>query len=111
MADIKPALTPEQWGPGNGFTGPRSAMEGPDAWIEGDDLWFAPSDAEWIPESRHAVAALALHGQPFGFDFVDVLRLREIAEQIDKKELPEAWSDRLRDVADRIVALLPPREE
>jgi hypothetical protein len=57
--------------------------------------------------SRHGLAALALHGQPFGFTREDavsvgagVLALRESGCDLLAAELQR--------VADRIVALLPP---
>lgn len=53
-------------------------------------------------QELHALAALALYGQRFGFTHEDVRRLRGVAEELVR--------DDLHDLADRIEALLPPRE-
>lgn len=75
------------------------------------------------PPARHALAALALHGQSFGFTWEDVDRLREMqmdvggefahitdAEQRALLEMDvrmeRVW---MLDLADRIADLLPPR--
>lgn len=76
MSEIKPALSPEEWG----------AV--PDLFVE-----------VGCPE-RHAFAARALHGQPFGFTWEDVDTLRESPPD---ESLLDA-------IADRVAALLPPRE-
>lgn len=52
---------------------------------------------------RHALAALCLHGQPFGFTQEDVDAVLVAADEADM--------DELQSVADRIEALLPPRKE
>lgn len=58
---------------------------------------------------RRAIAALCLHGQPFGFTQEDVKGLRNIAEAIAEDfEPPDPF---LLSIANRIVALLPPRED
>jgi hypothetical protein len=65
--------------------------------------------------NRHALAALALHGQPFGFTWDDV-RTIWACEEWDRQRAesgrPYDWNDegrrRLRALADRIAALLPP---
>lgn len=79
------------------------------------------------PRDIHALAALCLHGQPFGFTREDVVRHRNVAEsirmslelqgpaatwdfpreEIDSKARHAAWHDSM---ADRIEALLPPEE-
>jgi hypothetical protein len=91
---IPPALTAEEW---------RRVAEHPQEYVSAE-----AQEAAVGVGSFHAVAAMALYGQPFGFDFTDRDRLREIADEIDRRGLPDAWSDRLRDVAARIAALLPP---
>ena len=58
------------------------------------------------PEHRHALAALALHGQPFGFTWDDVELLEGCAEL-----LPSPARISLRSIADRLASLLPPRKE
>lgn len=50
-------------------------------------------------KNLHALAALCLHGQPFGFTWEDVRVLRE-----------QFHVNLLQDLADRIAALLPPEE-
>lgn len=94
MEPVKPALTPEEW---------RQALDGEAPWLyRGDDD---------TPESDHIVAALYLHGQPFGFTHDDVRALRDMPPVPWRYggeggvEAVEAW---LRDLADRIEALLPP---
>jgi hypothetical protein len=101
VSEIKPALTEQEWidyGEGEDM-GPLKFEDyfgdlyvnqaGP---IEGKD--------------RHAIAAMALHKQPFGFSFTreDVAMLRNVIN-------PRHPSPRERaclDLADRISALLPP---
>lgn len=72
------------------------------------------------PRVSHAVAALALHGQPFGFTRADVSELRAAAKRALERSVDEVgafaetdWtmlntSNRLHALADRIAALLPP---
>ena len=70
------------------------------------------------PANRHALAALALHGQPFGFMAKDVKNLRETAEESDEGDASNDFylggyqvtvgSEWLLNLADRIAALLPP---
>lgn len=57
---------------------------------------------------RHALAALCLHGQPFGFSREDV-RLVEFIAEFDPQDHPDV--PKLRSLAARISALLPPEEE
>ncbi|HEU4563516.1 MAG TPA: hypothetical protein VFS05_02665 [Gemmatimonadaceae bacterium] len=66
------------------------------------------------PPARHALAALALHGQPFAPTPDDVRVLRETAELMEHP--PSAGAAvgergaRLRDLAERLAALLPPAD-
>jgi hypothetical protein len=86
MSEIKPALTGEEWESVKSDIVPETALGG------------------------HALAAMALHGQPFGFTHDDVLTLRLAADTHDN-DLD--WKERcfkLRDTADRIEALLPPED-
>jgi hypothetical protein len=55
---------------------------------------------------RHALAALALYGQPFGFTWDDVDRIRMAAMYY-----PGEMARALDGIGDRIAALLPPRGE
>lgn len=138
MADpVKPALTAKEWAalpapikrPGVGGAeyvkmGPKFAVEGFREDGAKPDAPFADCDCGEVgidhPETRHALAALALHGQPFGFTHEDADRLRNIlfdstwgafreeAAHLDPGNLDAAykWAESL---ADRIEALLPPR--
>lgn len=90
---IKPALTPEQWELQRQI-GPKHE-EG----HAGDFL--------------HQMAALFLHGQPFGFTWADVDAIRDLLAEHEGDSfhpLPQDERDRVRSLADRIAALLPPRE-
>lgn len=60
----------------------------------------------------HALAALCLHGQPFGFTREDVKVLREIHRYVrDGIEPCDQYDDsRILAIASRIEALLPPEE-
>lgn len=109
MSEIEPALTPEEWVREGGLMDEIQAREG----------WFEASVHE--PADRHRIAALALHGQPFGFTWDDVAGLREITSAyiglIDQAVASpasiageETLAQQLRALADRIAALLPPRE-
>jgi hypothetical protein len=100
--DIKPALTPEEW-------------------AENLNYWQEPGNPRRMhsefgdepdPEWEHALAALALHGQPFGFthDMADALR-RAIGRRVEWMQPIDDDTLLLQAIADRIAALLPPREE
>lgn len=87
-----PALSPEQWGDAN----ERAAVWG----------------ALMPPAERHQVAALALHGQPFGFTWEDVDDLTDIANAIKSEgsEWTDGYHERVRSLAQRIADLLPQRQ-
>jgi hypothetical protein len=93
---VEPALTPEEWA----FSDPVA-----------DDQW---ENAYGENMGRHAAAALALYGQPFGFTHADVDLLRGNLETcVDERGslyLADEHESKLQDLADRIAALLPPRE-
>lgn len=103
MADeVKPALAAEEWA--------NVCVEGE---CRNDALWemtrgWDPFDpdlrtVEDLP--HHALAALALHGQPFGFTREDVAALQmAIGYDPTTGHLSEA----LESLAARIAALLPP---
>jgi hypothetical protein len=91
---IKPALSSEEW---ERAQNPRTDF-----------------NEATIVARPHARAALALIGRPFGFTREDVRMLRETARR-DDEELrtgnnarTDIDSDALRNLADRIEALLPP---
>ena len=95
---IKPALTPEKW---------REALRWAPQRVLCD--FGPPVGVHYVEESvRHALAALALHGQPFGFAREDVATLRSWIWQDDAVGAGFAMRDRLVSLADRIAALLPP---
>jgi hypothetical protein len=102
---IQPALSPEEWTAleamrngtviGIAMTGQGDEQVSLQVHWAGD--WEDTYDFQvW---DRDALAALALHGQPFGFTREDVDLLRWVAEHTDHA------TGRL---ADRIEALLPP---
>jgi hypothetical protein len=106
MSEIRPALTREEWAGATGaidplmepFTELHVSIQ-PDGALA---IWGAYDGGVQSPAARHALAALALHGQPFGFTWQDVDLLRDAVDYLDP---------RIRTLADRIAALLPPREE
>lgn len=88
---VRPALSPEEWA---GVVAGTVGIVG------------TPN-----PAANHQVAAVALHGQPFGFTREDVNRLRQMGWALgegDYQGIPIAWFGKL---ADRIAALLPPEAE
>lgn len=88
---IKPALTAEGWA--------RS------------ELLIDPEDD---PKHRHQYAALALHGQPFGFTREDVENVRDTVSAIWSSVPSDAaapWGRAMESLADRIEALLPPEDD
>jgi hypothetical protein len=121
---IPPALTPEEWAR-HGFNhGALSAERFRDLFMgkpTGNlgaqikpDLWVTDT-----PRDCHALAALCLYGQTFGFPHEAVAALRDAAELLRSRlEHFTGYADegsRLRNramwcdaVADRLVALLPP---
>ena len=119
---IKPALTAEEWAKATAdydslyepFTG-LSVQ----AYNDGSlGVWGSYEGGAQPPAARHALAALALHGQPWGFTREDAAHLRALADAIDRAAtaqelfilLQASDPEPLRDLADRIEALLPPRE-
>lgn len=109
--EIGPALTPEEWATGvvAGDEDEESASIADGAVIcsgPSPDDEFVWGSAMFTGPRRHALAALALHGQSFGFTWEDVDALRDAA---DSPDLTGGWL--YEDLADRIAALLPPREE
>ena len=111
--EIKPALSAEEW---------RELRRGGGMSIEGEHLVLTVDSGQYYnvrdaygPPDRHALAALALHGQPFGFSRDDAEILRAWSKLWDypirDSELERRFggvADKLRDLADRIAALLPP---
>jgi hypothetical protein len=58
-----------------------------------------------LPDDRHGLAALCLYRQPFGFTWEDVEFLGMMAQASDPM-----FGNFARSLADRIAALLPPRQ-
>jgi hypothetical protein len=130
--EIRPALTPKEWERGVAYdagseSGAYLTPDGQEVRVAvvGAFVGSLPTAAQmyerWpMAESRfgrpHALAALALHGQPFGFTREDVAKCRARAADF------EVMADRERDygfretqyewerLAAKIEALLPPEE-
>lgn len=104
---ITPALTPEEWrtqlfvGHG-GFQAYRDEDNGRELMVNG----------EWVDDAgARALAAIALHGQPFGFTHEDADALIDDArEWDDRSDIFAGRSAELRRIAAKIRALLPPAE-
>lgn len=117
---VAAALTPEEWA-----TLPLKVYFRPPKWRtalgyshmvdEGWGIELHEDGALWVWDDswavslaaghRHAVAAVALHGQPFGFTREDVVALLGMAMGGVDPEYQEAVC---RSLASRIEALLPP---
>jgi hypothetical protein len=93
VSEIRPAVTNEEWRVGYLM---RNAVGA--AWGDGN-LCIGEDTA--TPEIAHAVAAVCLHGQPFGFTREDVRELRAMS-------VNGFTYFGLNSIADRIEALLPP---
>lgn len=68
------------------------------------------SNASVHDDLRHALAALCLHDQPFGFTWEDVDALREALSCSGTVSSPDDLP-RAETTVDRIEALLPPRTD
>lgn len=123
--EIRPALTPEQWKDLNGpmfFYGASRDDGCSFVYFDGeapDGLSISLAAKKGTPEQerfpielphedRHALAALALYGQPFGFTQGDVAMLFGIAHHFQAFPGDRAYTDRIAGLAKRIAALLPP---
>ena len=115
---IRPALTREEWGKWTGCGGFRSLERTLD---DPNELYVRDSkngvlvlpDAHFEHgvrgRARHALAALALHQQPFGFTREDVAWLREMVDSDTNPETaPVEFNAMCLSLAARIEALLPP---
>lgn len=100
---IKPALAPQEWA--KELAVPASAT-GRGLQMADDGKTVVVEPARW--ERAHAVAALCLYGQPFGFTHDDVRLLRNAAAEWAMVSPPAIAALNL---ADRIAALLPPEGE
>jgi hypothetical protein len=111
---VTPALTPEEWG-ATGYSrdgiGAASVERGHvtvhDWRVDGP---FGEEIVGLAPPECHAVAALCLHNQPFGFTQDDVELINEAAgfhDSLTYHSFPEE-AVKYRALASRIAALLPP---
>ncbi len=113
----EPALTPEQWAarecPAPG--GLVLCGDSPDA-VTIESVGMAAT-VSVRREGLHALTALALHGQSFGFTHRDVTALRiaardafRAAGDVGPMHAGFELGTDLTSIADRIAALLPPKE-
>lgn len=109
-----PALTPEEWSWPHavsiGGDSPKMGVVASAAIDETGTMrisWHPQITSSFPcdPDQRHRLAALALHGQWFGFTWADVDSLEALADDYGPGHMKE-W---VRDLACRIESLLPPR--
>lgn len=117
--EVQPAMTAEEWATKrvarDGY--PQCAIVECEVRFRGEKKfergkWFAlfSGDGEDVlrPATAHAIAALALHGQPFGFTRDDLAALRQACKYqwgLNRQEESVLYS-----LAARIAALLPPED-
>ena len=117
---MKPALTAEEWvgysDHGDAICRGESQIT---AGLRGEDtlvIGVASEQFEYgaiLPESCHAIAALCLNDQPFGFMREDVGGLRDMAREWEDDGNYGYLSTEIqwaRNLATRIEALLPPED-
>jgi len=125
---VRPALTPEEWARLRatnhltrpiGYAGQEIGVQVGHPW-SGVSITAEHSHAGLSREMSHALAAVALHGQPFGFTREDVVALRRVVEiareHEDRGPRDEGWQSpefsaavaRAESAVDRLAALLPP---
>ena len=103
---IQPALTEAEWD--------AKGVDRIDLWASVSDeilVTRTPGDRSTLAADadRHALAALALYGQPFGFDRSDLWYLRQLQDEgIVRMGEMRDW---LTGFATRVAALLPPSED
>lgn len=112
---ITPALSPEEWRRGEVHEGKE--WWGCNIYADEDSIEFDdgidPQHGAGFRERRHAVAALALYGQPYGFTWADVDLLRGTAAGYESGDWGNGLEEHARachHLAARIADLLPPRE-
>ena len=124
---VEPAMTNEEWARQEvemGDTGWFHAdgvfpVEGGDPLVATGDLYVGEYDehgtacggAEVPAKHRHALAALCLHGQRYGFSWADVDALHIAADACEDACTSSGaqWATAALSIANRIAALLPPR--
>lgn len=98
-----PALTPDEW------AGIPEYADGENLvtfWSEvRPEVFMGPAGKQTLVERPHALAALALYGQSFGFDATDVEFLRGFA---DLDLMTDEQLRYMESLASRLQALLPP---
>jgi hypothetical protein len=110
VADVKPALTPEEWSAKEYYRENSDQVK-----LCGKYLSVNNDESETCSlhdsEARHALAALALHEQPFGFTWDDLMVLYEAVRAAERAApYGNELADQLRPIRDKIAALLPPRD-
>ncbi len=109
MSEIKPALTAEEWE--MGYASKDLRIELRSGGRVGVTAHAYPlGGGLGDPRDLPALAALCLHGQPFGFTREDVIVLRAMQDRINFEALDRGIPS-VKDLADRIEALLPPEEK
>lgn len=111
---VKPALTPVEWAHGGASDGTNfyveigGGIEKPSLALYQGDVGIAFRRGSGF---AHAVAALALHGQPFGFTRDHLAHLQRAAGKV-RDPHGEAVNEyeivAMSQIAERIAALLPP---
>lgn len=110
--DVKPALTAEEWAKDRFETAGTDSYD-LSAWRESGTyhLSAAHCGCEISAEHYHKLAALALHGQPFGFTREDVAAIYRALESHELfRYTMQDEADALESLAARIEAMLPPEE-
>lgn len=98
---IGPALTPEEWER-------KAFLEHDGACPKIDGGYLEVDGCSVDGRERHALAALALYEQPFGFTWGMVYALRAGAKLMELHHMSQQAADSAA-AADCIAALLPPR--
>lgn len=107
---IEPALSAEEWISGH-IEEPGFIRSGSHAALYPDSVHIIAMDDEGTDVrggDRHALAALCLHSQPFGFTWADVDLIHSRFDLSDDNWSTDA-EKAARSLVDRIAALLPPR--
>lgn len=111
--EITPALTPDEWANSAAARGDETLTAHMHRDWPGGMIVTVGRHAVQIPdEAFHAVAALCLHGQKFGFTRADVALVRGAAEEFEFRSDPDfplqSGNVRFLALADKLAALLPP---
>lgn len=108
---MEAALTPKEWDSGLVYC--HSGYNRIRIHDDGDGIEFTRGIEKvkldhWAAEDYYAAAAMLLKDQPFGFTWDDVDLLTR-ASNLAIDEFRDDLCDELRELRDRIAALLPPR--